>query len=76
METFKGVLGEEHPDTLTSMNNFAFTLKSQSCNKEAILLMKKCFQLQKQILGSQHPHTKTSLEALNEWQMENLAIGL
>ena len=76
METRERVLGAEHPSTLTSMNNLAFTLKSQSRSGKAISLMKKCFQLQKQILGSQHPHTKTSLEALNEWQKENLAIGL
>jgi hypothetical protein len=30
METSKRVLGEEHPDTLTSMSNLAFTLKSQN----------------------------------------------
>jgi hypothetical protein len=76
METSARVLGEEHPSTLTSMNNLAFTLKSQSRNDEAISIMEKCVQLRKQILGPQHPHTKTSLEALNEWQMENLVIGL
>jgi len=43
METFKGVLGEEYLNTLTSINNFIFILKSQSYNKEAILLIKKCF---------------------------------
>jgi len=29
METRKRVLGEEHPDTLTSMNNLAFTIQKQ-----------------------------------------------
>jgi len=76
METRKRVLGAEHPDMLTSVNNLAFTLKSQSRNEEAISLMRKCFQLQKQILGPQHRHTKSSLEALNEWQMESIEIGL
>ncbi|XTI91503.1 hypothetical protein V2W45_1417066 [Cenococcum geophilum] len=73
METGSGVLGEEHPSTLTSTNSLAFTLRSQSRNKEAILLIEKCFQLRKRALGPQHPHT-TSLKALNEWQMENIAI--
>jgi len=30
------VLGQEHPDKLTSMTNLAFTWKSQSRNNEAI----------------------------------------
>ena len=32
METTKRVLGERHPDTLTSMNNIAFTWKKQGRN--------------------------------------------
>ncbi|KAF2192163.1 hypothetical protein K469DRAFT_554209 [Zopfia rhizophila CBS 207.26] len=70
------VLGEEHPGTLVSMNNLAFTLRFQSCNEEAITLMRKCYQLRNRILGPQHPRTETSLEALNEWQMENIGIRL
>ncbi|OCK85164.1 hypothetical protein K432DRAFT_343643 [Lepidopterella palustris CBS 459.81] len=72
METSSRVLGPEHPDTLTIMANLAFTIKSQSHNDEAISLMGKCVQLQKQIFGSQHPQTKTSVKALNEWQMLNI----
>ena len=71
METFKRVLGGEHPDTLASMNNLAFALKSQGCNEEAISLMKICLQLGKQIFGAYHPNIKSSLKALNEWQIEN-----
>ncbi|OCK77107.1 hypothetical protein K432DRAFT_129195 [Lepidopterella palustris CBS 459.81] len=75
IETRKRVLGEEHPDTLISMNNLAFTFKSQSRNDEAISLLKTCLQLQKQILGPQHPDTESSLKSLNEWQIENIVIG-
>jgi hypothetical protein len=35
METTKGVLGEEHPDTLTSMGNLASTYRNQGRWKEA-----------------------------------------
>ena len=38
METRKRVLGEEYPDTLTSIHNLAFTLKRQGHNDRAILL--------------------------------------
>jgi hypothetical protein len=37
------VLGEEHPDTLTSMNNLAFTWKSYGRDHDALRLMKECF---------------------------------
>jgi len=45
METRKKVLGEEHPDTLTSMKNLASILKGRGQNAEAIKLMEKCVQL-------------------------------
>jgi len=75
METTKRVLGEEHPDTLTGMNNLAFTLKAQGRNTEAISLIKTCFKLRKQILGLEHPDTEDSLKALNEWEDEEYEIS-
>jgi len=72
----KRVLGEEHLDTLTSMDNLAFTLKGQDHNDKAISLMERCFQLQKKVLGPQHPYTTSSLKALNEWQLENIEVGV
>ncbi len=70
MEIRKRVLGKEHPSTLTSTANLAFTLKSQIRYEEAISLMENCFELQKRILGSQHPDTESSLQALHEWESE------
>lgn len=51
MERRKRLLGEEYPDTLTSMNNLAITLKSQSRNEEAISLMRRCFRIQNMSLA-------------------------
>ena len=68
IETTKRVLGEEHPDTLTSMNNLAFTLKDQSRDAEAISLTRRCCKLGMQVLGPGYPHTEASLEALHEWE--------
>jgi hypothetical protein len=51
MQTRKRVLGEEHPDTLTSMNNLAFTWKGQARDIEAIDLMDKCVQARERHLG-------------------------
>jgi hypothetical protein len=47
MEISLRVLGEEHPDTLTSMNNLAHTWKGQDRDEEAIALMGECVRLQK-----------------------------
>ena len=36
MQTRKRVLGEEHPDTLTSMINLAYILRSQGQHDQAV----------------------------------------
>jgi hypothetical protein len=62
------VLGEEHPDTLTTINNLAWTWKSQGRDIEAIGLMSECQRLLKQKLGVDHPNTTSSFETLKEWE--------
>jgi hypothetical protein len=59
LEICSRVLGEEHPDTLTSMNNLAITWKQQSRDEEAIKLMSKCVQLRTRVLGADHPSIYT-----------------
>ena len=68
MEISKRVLGEEHPDTLTGMNNLAFTMKEQGRTVEAIKLMTECVQLRNEVLGTEHPDALSSTAALSEWQ--------
>ena len=64
MEKTKQLLGEEHPDTLTSMAYLAHTYWDQGCLEEAealeLLVMKK----RKQVLGPEHPDTLESMENL------------
>jgi hypothetical protein len=64
------VLTDEHPDTLISMHNLAFTLQSQARHEEALALMERCFQLREQVLGKQHPDTQLSLDILSSWRAE------
>jgi hypothetical protein len=66
METMKRVLGEEHPNTLTSMNNLAFTQKSLRRDIEALQLMERCVELRNRKLGADHPDTLSSREVLAE----------
>jgi hypothetical protein len=56
METRKRVLGEEHPDTLTSMNNLAWTWNHQGRHDEAMELMAECVERTKGILGVNAMH--------------------
>ena len=64
METSKGVLGQDHPDTLTSMANLASTYRNQARWKEAEELFVKVMEARKGVLGQDHPDTLTSLANL------------
>ena len=68
----KRVLAQEHPDTLISMNNLAFMWKALCRDNKALELIENCVQLRKQRLGPDHSGT---ISSLNEWQIENLALG-
>jgi len=64
METRKRVLGEEHPDTLTSMANLASTFWNQGRWKEAEELEVQVMETRKKKLGADHPDTLTSMNNL------------
>ena len=68
IEAKNRVLGEEHPHTLTSIDNVALIYRGQGRWKEAISLTKKCTQLRTKVLGSGHPTKQESLEAFDEWE--------
>ncbi|MEE9129901.1 MAG: tetratricopeptide repeat protein [Phycisphaerales bacterium] len=59
-------LGEEHPDTLASMNDLAVLYDEQGRYDEAEPLYVKTLEIKKRVLGEEHPHTLNS--------MNNLAI--
>ncbi|KAF5848294.1 hypothetical protein GGP41_005682 [Bipolaris sorokiniana] len=61
METRKRVLGDEHPDTLTSMANLASTYWNQGRWKEAEELQAKELGICSRVLGDEHPDTLTSM---------------
>ena len=70
METRKRVLWDEHPSTLTSMANPAFTLKCQVSLSRAISSREDCYKLRTVVLGPQHPYTVSSHEAVTTWWLE------
>jgi len=64
VETTKRVLGEEHPDTLSSMANLASTYWNQGRWKEAEELQVRVMETTKRVLGKEHPDTLTSIANL------------
>ena len=58
----KRVLGEDHPNTLESLNNLAFIFYSKGEYDRALPLFEECLAKRKRVLGDDHPDT---LESLN-----------
>ncbi|KAH7201179.1 hypothetical protein DER44DRAFT_670369, partial [Fusarium oxysporum] len=54
LEICSKVLGEEHPHTLTSMNNLAITWKVYGRSREALALMRSCVVLRERVLDTDH----------------------
>ena len=49
------VLGREHPDTLTRVNNLAFLYRAQGRHGEAEPLLKRALAARERVLGREHP---------------------
>ena len=64
LQTRKRVLSDEHPSTLTSMNNLALTYSNQGRWKEAEELQAQVMETSKRVLSDEHPHTLTSMANL------------
>ncbi|KAH7402447.1 hypothetical protein BKA66DRAFT_448776 [Pyrenochaeta sp. MPI-SDFR-AT-0127] len=60
----KEALGEEHPDTMASMNILALTFKDQGHLTEAEELYRRLVPLSKRALGEEHPATLTVMNNL------------
>jgi hypothetical protein len=76
MENHKKKLGADRPDTLTIMNNLAFTWKGTGRETEAVRLMDECVQSRKRVLGLNHPCTISSCVALDIWKAEQEDVTL
>ena len=59
LELRKKLLGEEHPDVATSLNNLAGLYNNQGRNSEAEPLYQEAIIIATKTLGENHPNTKT-----------------
>ncbi|KAH7128792.1 kinesin light chain 3 [Dendryphion nanum] len=64
METSLRVLGDEHPNTLTSIANLASTYRNQGRWTEAEKLEVQVMETSLRVLGDEHPNTLTSIANL------------
>jgi tetratricopeptide (TPR) repeat protein len=64
----RGLLGKEHPNTLTSMNNLAEVLGNQGKYEQAEEMHQQVLRLYERVLGKEHPGTLTSMNNLAEVQ--------
>ena len=58
------VLGAEHPDTLTSVNNLAALYRATGRYAEAEPLYERVLLVRERVLGAEHPNTLTSVNNL------------
>ena len=61
---FERILGKEHPDTLTSINNLAVLYQYQDRYEEAEPLCIRVLEARERLLGKDHPRTLTLLHNL------------
>jgi Tetratricopeptide repeat len=57
-------LGEDHPDTLTSVSNLALVLQYQGKYEQAEEMNQRALTERKEVLAVGHPDTLTSVNSL------------
>ncbi|KAF1829951.1 hypothetical protein BDW02DRAFT_457371, partial [Decorospora gaudefroyi] len=68
------ILGEEHPDTITAMNNLANTLGAQGKLDESIAMFKNAYRKIVVLLGDHHPHSQVVCANLTRKSLGRFAI--
>ncbi|MCP4350124.1 MAG: tetratricopeptide repeat protein [Desulfobacterales bacterium] len=66
LEIHENLLGQEHPDVATSMNNLAVLYNSLSNYAKAESLHKRALETREKVLGPEHPDVALSLNNLAE----------
>ncbi len=65
LEILMQVLPENHPDTLSALNNLAACLDNLGKYDEALEKFERCYEIRKQILTENHPDTLSSLYGID-----------
>ena len=65
LETRRRVLGNDHPDTMTSIQEMAFLLQVQGRLDEAEPYFREVLERRRRVLGDEHPDTLVSLGGMD-----------
>lgn len=80
LEINKEILGDEHCETLESMDNLAETFSDMEMYQEALNLSKEVLEIRKRILGTEHPDTLESMNNIadiySDMKMDKEALDL
>lgn len=60
-ETMCGILGEDHPDTLTVYGNMAMTYAKLGNYQKALEIVESVYMTRRRVLGEDHPKTLSTL---------------
>ncbi|KAL8943854.1 MAG: hypothetical protein Q9211_000821 [Gyalolechia sp. 1 TL-2023] len=64
VEAEKKTLGDEHPDTLSSIHNLVTVYTQVGRREEALPLSERLVEIRKRTLGDEHPNTLLSIQRL------------
>ncbi len=64
LATRRRELGEEHPDTLTSIANMGVLLQDRGKQGDAEKYLRESLKIRRRVLGEEHPDTLTSIDNL------------
>ena len=64
LEICRNGIGNQHPDTVTSLSNLAALYRDMGKYAKAEPLLQEALQIRRKALGNQHPDTATSLDNL------------
>ena len=77
LDKMKEVLGENHPDTLSTMSSLAATYGNQGKYRDAEALLKLCLDKMKVVLGENHPSTLSTMNNLTDItsKLQSVSLG-
>jgi len=61
LATRRRVLGDDHPETLRSLNSLGFLLEESGKHAEAEPYLRECLERRRRVLGPEHPDTLVSV---------------
>jgi Tetratricopeptide repeat len=75
LDACRVTLGNQHPDTLTSMYFLATTYNRHQQPDEALAVGQECLDGSRHVLGAQHPHTLAAQKLVEEIESEMRGLG-